>query len=482
GFHLISDVKPQSPKVASQSLEHAPPSPDYVPGPEYPEETDPFETDESAATPPQPKSLCIIVHCHPLVFVRFKVRESSTTATSRQTGVDFSHGTDYGFIDTLYASIGNAEAGDMVTRAYGRIHALEAKDPTCPNDLEDTTSKHEANKNNRNGDDNHESGSDRRRTVPTTREYTYSDFLKCQPLNFKGTKGVVGLTQWFEEMESVFHISNYTNTLMKMMTAKYCPRNEFKKLETKIWNLEVEKYVDGFPEMIQDSMMASKPKTMQDAIEFANARAYTAGPDEKREYGGSLPLCTKCNYHHNRQCAPKCNNCKKVSHLARDYRSPAATANNQRALNGNGEARERAYAVVNAGTNPGSNVVTAKYHAVIVCDEKIICVPFGNEILIVRGDERNNRHESRLNIISCNKTQKYLLKGCHVFLAHVTTMKAEGKSEGKRLEDVPIVRDFSKLFCEDLLDQLQELSDKGFVRPSSSPSGARVLFVNKKDG
>ncbi|GJY35942.1 hypothetical protein Tco_0421320 [Tanacetum coccineum] len=37
---------------------------------------------------------------------------------------------------------------------------------------------------------------------------TYSDFLKCQPLNFKGTEGIIGLTQWFERMESVFHISN----------------------------------------------------------------------------------------------------------------------------------------------------------------------------------------------------------------------------------------------------------------------------------
>ncbi|GJW81362.1 putative reverse transcriptase domain-containing protein [Tanacetum coccineum] len=60
-------------------------------------------------------------------------------------------------------------------------------------------------------------------------------------------------------------------------------------------------------------------------------RAYTARPGEKREYGGSLLLCIKCNYHHNRQYAPKCYNYKKAGHLARDYRSPTATANNQRA-------------------------------------------------------------------------------------------------------------------------------------------------------
>nr|GEZ52280.1 putative reverse transcriptase domain-containing protein [Tanacetum cinerariifolium] len=92
----------------------------------------------------------------------------------------------------------------------------------------------------------------------------------------------------------------------------------------------------------------------------------------------------------------------------------------------------------------------SKYHAVIVCDEKIVRVPFGSETLIVRGDGSNHGHESRLNIISCIKTQKYLLKGCHVFLAHVTTRKAEDKSKEKRLKDVPIVRDFLEVFPEDL--------------------------------
>ncbi|GJX42152.1 hypothetical protein Tco_0257142 [Tanacetum coccineum] len=62
----------------------------------------------------------------------------------------------------------------------------------------------------RNDDDNHDLGNSGRRQAPPTRECTYSDFLKCQPLNFKGSEGVVGLTQWFEKMESIFHISNCT--------------------------------------------------------------------------------------------------------------------------------------------------------------------------------------------------------------------------------------------------------------------------------
>ncbi|GKA75383.1 hypothetical protein Tco_0781761 [Tanacetum coccineum] len=75
--------------------------------------------------------------------------------------------------------------------------------------IADALAEHDANKS-RNGDDNHDSGTGVRRLVPVTRECTYTDFLKCQPFNFKGTEGVVGLTQWFEKMESVFYISNCT--------------------------------------------------------------------------------------------------------------------------------------------------------------------------------------------------------------------------------------------------------------------------------
>ncbi|GJX93312.1 putative reverse transcriptase domain-containing protein [Tanacetum coccineum] len=112
-----------------------------------------------------------------------------------------------------------------------------------------------------------------------------------------------------------------------------------------------------------------------------------------------------------------------------------------------------------------------------------------------------------------------MLKGCPVFLAHVTTNEVEDKSEKKRLEDVPIVPNFPEVFLEDLpglpptrlaefqidlvpgakpvarapyrlapsemkelSEQLKELSEKGFIRPRSSPWGAPVLFVKKKDG
>nr|GEV63170.1 reverse transcriptase domain-containing protein [Tanacetum cinerariifolium] len=245
-----------------------------------------------------------------------------------------------------------------------------------------------------NGDNSNDSGTGERRKITTPRECSYNDFLKCQPMSFQGTEGVV---------ESA----------------------------------KVERYIDGLPDMIHGSVKASKPQSMQEAIEFATkmmdkkmlthakrqaehkkkfddtsrntqhqqqppkrnnvAREYTAGQGDRKPYGGTKPLCSKCNYHHDGPCVPKCTNCKKIGHLARDCKSrPAANNNNnnQRAQGanargitcfecgvqghyksecpklkngnqgnqaGNGNAVARAYAVGTIETNPNSNVVKGTF-------------------------------------------------------------------------------------------------------------------------
>ncbi|GJZ50795.1 putative reverse transcriptase domain-containing protein [Tanacetum coccineum] len=93
----------------------------------------------------------------------------------------------------------------------------------------------------------------------------------------------------------------------------------------------------------------------------------------------------------------------------------------------------------------------ANHYAVIVYDEKIMRIPYGDEVLIVQGDKDGKGEKLKLSIISCTKTQKYIKRGCPIFLAQVTKKETEEKSKVKRLEDVPTVQDFPKVFPEDLL-------------------------------
>ncbi|GJZ68481.1 putative reverse transcriptase domain-containing protein [Tanacetum coccineum] len=271
---------------------------------------------------------------------------------------------------------------------------------------------------------------------------------------------------------------------------------------------KVKNYVGGLLNMIQGSVMVSKPKKMQDAIEFAAelmdqkirtlvesqaektkfedtlrnnqnqhhpfkrynvARAYTAGPGEKKPYGGSKPLCPKCNYHYEGQCAPRCNKCKKVGHLARDCRGDASNTNTQQCV--------------------------TYYECGVQGHYKKDCPKLETRIREIKL-EMVMLWQGLMLWARQGQTQTPML--LRVFLEHITVKKAEDKSEEKRLEDVQIVRDFPEVNPDDLparapyrlapsemkelSNQLQELSNKGFIRPISSPWGAPVLFVKKKDG
>ncbi|GJR91384.1 putative reverse transcriptase domain-containing protein [Tanacetum coccineum] len=486
-----------------------------------------------------------------------------------------------------------------------------------------------------NGEDRHDSGTGLRRQAPPARECTYPDFMKCKPLYFKGTEGFIELTQWFERMETVFRISNCsmenqikcaTSTLLrstltwwnsnaktvghdvahamtwidlkKKMTDRYCLRGEIKKLEMFPEESDkIEKYVGGLPDVIHRSVMASKPKSMQDAIEFATelidkkirtfaerqsknkrkqddnqqqqqnkrqntGRAYASRSGEKKPYKGSKPLCSKCNYHHDSQCAPKCHKCNRFGHLARDCRSTANanTTNNQRGTRagqkptfyecgaqghfkrncpklknnnhgnqgGNRNAPTKVYAVGRAGINLDSNVVTGtfllnnRYASILFdtgADRSFVFTVFSSQIDITPTtlDHYYNVELADGRIIGLNT----IIRGCTLnFLNHpcnIDLMPVElgsfdiiiGMDWLAKYQAVIVCAEKIVLFLEDLSgllptrqvefhidlipgtapvarapyrlapskmkelsDQLKELSDKGFIRPSSSPWGA----------
>ncbi|GJZ34995.1 putative reverse transcriptase domain-containing protein [Tanacetum coccineum] len=226
-----------------------------------------------------------------------------------------------------------------------------------------TLDNHETlqNSTNGHGDGSYNSGTETKGITRTLRECTYKDFLNCQPLTFKGTEGVVVLAQWFEKMESNSHMKTVTQdvayamdwkTLKKMMTVKYCPRGEIKKLEIKLWNLkvkgtditsytlrfqelalmcgrmfleesdEVKKYVGGLPDMIRGNVMSYQPKTMEQAIEFANDQM-----DQKVLTITERQAEQKRKLEFNAGNNQGCNKCKKIGHLARDCRSSGPSGN-----------------------------------------------------------------------------------------------------------------------------------------------------------
>ncbi|GJT07290.1 putative reverse transcriptase domain-containing protein [Tanacetum coccineum] len=343
--------------------------------------------------------------------------------------------------------------------------------------------------------------------------------------------------------------------IRRLMTKEFCPIEEVQRMEHELWNLKVkefditaytkrfhelvqlclemvpserkkiEAYIWGLTDNIKGTVIGSKPISLNEAVRMAHAlmeqkaqaRIERIVEGNKRKWEG---LTT---WHMARDCKGKaigtganarptvtCYDCGEKGHT-RNYclkkRDPQGE-----------EARGRAYVIRDAVKQQGPNVVTVirmdwlvDQDAVIICGKKVVHIPVKNKTLVIEGD----RGTSRLKIISCIKANKYIERGHQLFVAHVT----EKEPKEKRLEDVPVIRDFPEVFPDDLpglppprqvefkielvpgaapvarapyrlapselkelADQLQELSEKGFIRPSSSPWGAPVLFVKKKDG
>nr|GEW02707.1 hypothetical protein [Tanacetum cinerariifolium] len=302
-------------------------------------------------------------------------------------------------------------------------------------------------RNSTNGDEIHSSHEDNRRNVQTARPCFYADFMKCQSLNFKGTEG-------------------------KLRT--YAERQTNNKRKA-------------------DDLSRNNHGHQQPAKRQNVTKVYNIGLGEKKPYGGNLPKEKR-----NASRDPDSNVIMGTFLLNNRYASILFDTGVDR-----GFISTTFSSVIDIVPTPlgnsydveladGKIVGLRKYHVVIVCDEKLVRVPYGNKTLIFSGNESSDERESRLTIISCSKTHEYMAKGCQIFLAQISSKKEEDKSEGKKLKDIDLIPGSALVVqapyrlapskMKELSEQLQELFDKGFIRPSSSPWGAPVLSVKKKDG
>ncbi|GJZ24497.1 putative reverse transcriptase domain-containing protein [Tanacetum coccineum] len=160
---------------------------------------------------------------------------------------------------------------------------------------------------NTNGVDSHNSGTGARRNERATRECTYPDFMKCQPLNFKGTEGVVELTQWIEKME-IWEIESESTgcdrvqPLSQELGTRVHPKSlhnaEATKMAIEVMDKRIRTFADHQTENKRKPDNNQQPQQQHQNKRQNTDMAYAIGTIEKKAYGGSNPLCSKCNYHH----------------------------------------------------------------------------------------------------------------------------------------------------------------------------------------
>nr|GEU73275.1 reverse transcriptase domain-containing protein [Tanacetum cinerariifolium]GEX86022.1 reverse transcriptase domain-containing protein [Tanacetum cinerariifolium] len=290
---------------------------------------------------------------------------------------------------------------------------------------------------NRNGNPNVNVGG----VVPAACECTYQDFLKCQPLIFKGNEGVVGLTKWFENIETNSHrrtvgtdvaYAMMWKALVKLMTKVHFPRNEIQKMETKLWNLTVR----------NNDMTALYPKNRGNKLgnnpNEARGRAYALGGGANHDSNVVTGMFLLNNHYAHMlfdsgadrsfvsttftvllDISPSTLDISYAVELADGRIIKMNTFLRGCMLDLLGHPFNIDLMPVELGSFDviiGMNWLS-RYHAVIISDEKVVCIPYGNEVLEIQGYGCSDGDKSRLSIILCTKTQKYIQKGCQVFLA-----------------------------------------------------------------
>nr|GEV54564.1 putative reverse transcriptase domain-containing protein [Tanacetum cinerariifolium] len=388
--------------------------------------------------------------------VNMRLRDMMDVASQRVTRSRTMPNTRSGATMTREAV--NEQIGRRLAGALGARDAVRNLEPLMGNEGNGNGgNRNEGNGNggNRNGNGNGGGDGYNFGGFMPARECTYQDVLKCQPLSFNGTEGVgnVIVVEPIKLQDAI----RIANNLM------------YQKLKGYARSAKNKRRLENNP---RDNH-GQQPVFKRQNVGGQNvARAYTVGNNEKKGYIESLPYYNKCNMHHAGPCTVRYGNFKRVGHMTRDYKEGLSKLRNQNRRNqtrnkngnktrnqtGGNEATTRAYTIGGRGENLDSNVVT------------------GTFLL-------NNCYASMLFDSGADKSFVSSTFSALLDVAPSTldTSYALELVDG-RISETNVVLRGSPAEMQELSTQLQELSDRGFIRPSSSPWGAPVLFVKKKDG
>ncbi|GKC77015.1 putative reverse transcriptase domain-containing protein, partial [Tanacetum coccineum] len=395
-------------------------------------------------------------------------------------------------------------------------------------------------RNSTNGDGSHSSYGDNRRNVQTAplwiekmeSVFNISGCAIENQVKFATCTLLGAALTWWNNQIRTLGPEAYSMTwevLKKKMTDNYCPQGEIKKLEIELWNLKVkgndvltytehfqeltlictkfvanetekiDKYINGLPDNIYGNVKSGRPKTLDKTIELANElmdqKLRTSAErqsDNKRKVDDS----SRNNHGHQQQPFKRQNVTKVynmgIGHFARDCRS-SGNRNVANTLKGNGENPKgnvgNAEKKGNALRDPDSNVVMGtfllnnRYASILFdtgTDRSFICSAFSSLIDIAQTPLENSYYVELVDgkIVGVDT----IMRGCTLnFLNHPFNIDIMPVELGAApVAQAPYRLAPSKM--KELSKQLQELSDKGFIRPSSAPWGAPVLFFKKKDG
>nr|GFA50132.1 retrotransposon protein, putative, Ty3-gypsy subclass [Tanacetum cinerariifolium] len=337
---------------------------------------------------------------------------------------------------------------------------------------------------------------------------------KKQELEFHGTEGAVRLVRWFEKIENTFEISREVangrpwTEVKQMMTEEFCPTEEVHKLEDelrhlKLRDMNIAVYTEMFNELAllcPDATPSEKKKKIQAKNKRIaeglkrkwennnqgnnnnnnnhnrgnyqnnnhhnqnnnrrqnNARALTTAQNARANQTGIAPKCNRCGRCHFDQCPLKCENCGRMGYKAKDCRSKNVAS---------GAALQPIHLIDIKPVKLNSS------YEVELADGKVVST---NSVL--RGCTLNLLdHLFDIDIMPIELGTFDVIVGMD-WLVELDTIIVCGKKE----VHVPYKNKTLVVKSDSSISRLKELTEKGFIRPSSSPWGAPVLFVKKKDG